>query len=60
MRVVLGSDADFYREWGYTALSRHRDAARFQVTATRTNTGGVEPALRGRRTVITWPLQAQL
>jgi hypothetical protein len=30
---VLGSD-ELYREWGYTALSRHRDAARFYVTAT--------------------------
>ncbi len=30
---MLGSD-DLYREWGYTALSRHRDAARFYVTAT--------------------------
>jgi len=29
---VLGSD-ELYREWGYTALSRHRDAARFYVTA---------------------------
>jgi Ti-type conjugative transfer relaxase TraA len=30
---VLGSD-ELYREWGYTALSRHRDSARFYVTAT--------------------------
>ncbi len=30
---VLGSD-ELYREWGYTALSRHGDAARFYVTAT--------------------------
>lgn len=29
---VLGSD-ELYREWGYTALSRHRDEARFYVTA---------------------------
>ncbi|MDP9383715.1 MAG: AAA family ATPase [Actinomycetota bacterium] len=29
---VLGSD-ELYREWGYTALSRHRDQARFYVTA---------------------------
>ena len=29
---VLGSD-ELYREWGYTALSRHREAARFYVTA---------------------------
>jgi hypothetical protein len=30
---VLGSD-ELYREWGYTALSRHRHEARFYVTAT--------------------------
>ena len=30
---MLGSD-ELYREWGYTALSRHRDAARFYLTAT--------------------------
>jgi conjugative relaxase-like TrwC/TraI family protein len=30
---VLGSD-ELYREWGYTALSRHRQAARFYVSAT--------------------------
>ena len=29
---VLGSD-ETYREWGYTALSRHRDSAHFYVTA---------------------------
>jgi ATP-dependent exoDNAse (exonuclease V) alpha subunit len=29
---VLGSD-ELYREWGYTALSRHRMAARFYVSA---------------------------
>jgi ATP-dependent exoDNAse (exonuclease V) alpha subunit len=29
---VLGSD-ELYREWGYTALSRHRDSARFYLTA---------------------------
>jgi Ti-type conjugative transfer relaxase TraA len=29
---VLGS-RETYREWGYTALSRHRDQARFYVTA---------------------------
>jgi len=29
---VLGSD-DLYREWGYTALSRHRDEARFYVVS---------------------------
>ena len=32
---VLGSD-ELYREWGYTALSRHRIEARFYVTATPT------------------------
>jgi conjugative relaxase-like TrwC/TraI family protein len=31
---VLGSD-ELYREWGYTALSRHRAEARFYVTAPR-------------------------
>lgn len=30
---VLGSD-ELYREWGYTALSRHRAEARFYVTTT--------------------------
>ncbi len=30
---VLGSD-ELYREWGYTALSRHRDEARFYLSAT--------------------------
>lgn len=29
---VLGS-RESYREWGYTALSRHRDQARFYITA---------------------------
>src|SRR5204862_2206149 len=29
---VLGSD-ELYREWGYTALSRHRERAQFYVTA---------------------------
>jgi ATP-dependent exoDNAse (exonuclease V) alpha subunit len=31
---VLGSD-ELYREWGYTALSRHRTEARFYVSASR-------------------------
>ncbi len=31
---VLGSD-ELYREWGYTALSRHRIEARFYVSASR-------------------------
>ena len=29
---MLGSD-EAYREWGYTALSRHRDSSTFYVTA---------------------------
>jgi ATP-dependent exoDNAse (exonuclease V) alpha subunit len=33
--VVLGSD-ELYREWGYTALSRHRTEARFYISATPT------------------------
>ncbi len=32
---VLGSD-ELYREWGYTALSRHREEARFYVAASPT------------------------
>ena len=32
---VLGSD-ELYREWGYTALSRHRDEARFYIAASPT------------------------
>jgi len=32
---VLGSDG-LYREWAYTALSRHRDEARFYATASPT------------------------
>jgi len=32
---VLGSD-ELYREWGYTALSRHRREARFYLSATPT------------------------
>src|SRR5206468_8812731 len=39
---VLGSDA-LYREWGYTALSRHRHEARFYVVSP----GSVERALPG-------------
>src|SRR5204862_7422489 len=30
--LVLGSD-ELYREWGYTALTRHRDSAKYYVTA---------------------------
>lgn len=42
---VLGSD-ELYREWGYTALSRHRDEARFYVTAPADQPAlpGLEPA----------------
>ncbi|HEX8083359.1 MAG TPA: MobF family relaxase [Solirubrobacteraceae bacterium] len=43
---VLGSD-DLYREWGYTALTRHRDDARFYVvspTRTERPLPGLEPA----------------
>ena len=32
---ILGSD-ELYREWGYTALSRHRHEARFYLSATPT------------------------
>jgi conjugative relaxase-like TrwC/TraI family protein len=39
---VLGSD-DLYREWGYTALSRHRESARFYVVSP----GSVERCLPG-------------
>jgi conjugative relaxase-like TrwC/TraI family protein len=39
---VLGSD-ELYREWGYTALSRHREQARFYVVSP----GSVERALPG-------------
>jgi conjugative relaxase-like TrwC/TraI family protein len=41
---VLGSD-ELYREWGYTALSRHRDAARFYVSATPAFLNEAPPAL---------------
>jgi hypothetical protein len=39
---VLGSE-ELYHEWGYTALSRHREEARFYVSAT--------PAFLNRATV---------
>jgi hypothetical protein len=39
---VLGSD-DLYREWGYTALTRHRDVAKFYVVSP----GSAERALPG-------------
>jgi Ti-type conjugative transfer relaxase TraA len=39
---VLGSD-DLYREWGYTALTRHREEARFYLVSP----GSVERALPG-------------
>src|SRR5262249_52407768 len=32
---VLGSD-ELYREWGYTAMSRHRDSAHFYITTSAT------------------------
>lgn len=38
---VLGSD-ELYREWGYTALTRHREEARFYV-----NLGGGQLAFEG-------------
>ena len=41
---VLGSD-ELYREWGYTALSRHRDEARFYVSATPTFLNAGPPPL---------------
>ncbi len=41
---VLGSD-ELYREWGYTALSRHRDTARFYVSATPAFLNEPRPAL---------------
>ena len=45
---VLGSD-ELYREWGYTALSRHRIEARFYVTATPTYLNEPPGAARGWR-----------
>ena len=39
---VLGSD-DLYREWGYTALTRHREDARFYLVSP----GSVERSLPG-------------
>lgn len=42
---VLGSD-DLYREWGYTALSRHRDEARYYTVSggrTAASLPGLEP-----------------
>jgi hypothetical protein len=39
---VLGSD-ELYNEWGYTALSRHREATRFYIVSP----GSVERALPG-------------
>jgi len=52
---VLGSD-DLYREWGYTALSRHREEARFYV-----NVGGAQAALHAPRPEdpVTGPLTRQ-
>jgi ATP-dependent exoDNAse (exonuclease V) alpha subunit len=42
---VLGSD-ELYREWGYTALSRHRHTARFYISATPTFLNQAPPALQ--------------
>jgi conjugative relaxase-like TrwC/TraI family protein len=42
---VLGSD-DLYREWGYTAMTRHRDEARFYLVSpgsTERSLPGLEP-----------------
>jgi conjugative relaxase-like TrwC/TraI family protein len=39
---VLGSD-ELYREWGYTALTRHRETARFYIVSA----GSTERALPG-------------
>jgi conjugative relaxase-like TrwC/TraI family protein len=39
---ILGTD-DLYREWGYTALSRHREEARFYIVSP----GSTERALPG-------------
>jgi ATP-dependent exoDNAse (exonuclease V) alpha subunit len=41
---VLGSD-ELYREWGYTALSRHRESARFYISATPAFLNAAGPAL---------------
>jgi hypothetical protein len=42
---VLGSD-ELSREWGYTALSRHRTDARFYVSATPTFLNETPPPLQ--------------
>ena len=42
---VLGSD-ELYREWGYTALSRHREDARFYVSAARAFVNATPPPLQ--------------
>jgi len=42
--LVLGSD-ELYREWGYTALSRHREDARFYVTGARRFLNGAPASL---------------
>jgi len=42
---VLGSD-DLYREWGYTAMTRHRDEARFYLispSSTERSLPGLQP-----------------
>jgi len=47
---VLGSD-ELYREWGYTALSRHRHDARFYVSATPTFLNEAPAPLQARENV---------
>jgi conjugative relaxase-like TrwC/TraI family protein len=42
---VLGSD-ELYREWGYTALSRHTEEARFYVTASPQFLNAPTPPIR--------------
>jgi hypothetical protein len=43
---VLGSD-ELYREWGYTALSRHRQGTRFYVTAAQSFINASPTPLQG-------------
>jgi hypothetical protein len=47
---VLGSD-ELYREWAYTALSRHRDEARFYVTASPTFLNQAPEPLRSEQDI---------
>ncbi|MFL5844333.1 MAG: MobF family relaxase [Solirubrobacteraceae bacterium] len=58
---VLGSD-DLYREWGYTALSRHREEARFYVNLGRDaqlTLPGLEMPLDRPEDPVTGPLRRQ-